>query len=110
MHWRLSARRIIVGRTMLRVAAFRPGATQACYGSRKVSALFGKIDAEQGALAATALSRVEGRQSAIEVGLEISDVLQSDMEPQRRAARRPLGGGAVTRAIEGNDKALEAAP
>ncbi len=57
-----------------------------------------------------ALRRVEGRKPALEIGLEILDILQPDVEPQGRAARRPLGGGAIARAVEWNDQALEAAP
>src|SRR5665213_1228780 len=56
------------------------------------------------------LCRVEGCEAALEVGLEIPDILEPDVEPQRRPARRPFGGGAVAVAIEGNHKALEAAP
>ena len=53
---------------------------------------------------------VEGVESAREVGLQILDVLQPDMQPQARSARRPFGGGAIIGAVEGNDETLEAAP
>ena len=38
---------------------------------------------------------VEGRKSARQIGLEILDVFEPDMQPQRRAARRPVGRGTV---------------
>ena len=56
------------------------------------------------------LSGVEGLKPAFKIGLEILDILQSDVEPQGRSARRPFGGRAIGRAVERNDKALEAAP
>jgi hypothetical protein len=57
-----------------------------------------------------ALRGVEGRKAAPEIALEIVDILQSDVQPQRRAARRPSGGRAVGCAVERNDEAFEAAP
>ena len=56
------------------------------------------------------LRGVEGRKPALEIGFEIVDIFQSDMEPQGGSAGRPFGGGPVGRAVERNDKALEAAP
>src|SRR4051812_4272985 len=56
------------------------------------------------------LSRVEGGKTALQVVLEIADIFQSDVKPQRRPARRPFGGGAVRLAVEGNHEAFEAAP
>ena len=48
--------------------------------------------------------------AALEIGLEVIDILEPDVEPQRRAARRPLGRRPAAVAIKGNDKAFEAAP
>src|SRR5689334_4960208 len=45
--------------------------------------------------------------TAVEIGLEIVDVLKPDMEAQRRAARRPFGRGAIAVAIEGDDQAFK---
>src|ERR1700750_1096003 len=56
------------------------------------------------------LRRVERREAAREIGLEVLDILQPDMEAQRRTARRPGCRGAVRAAVEGNDEALAAAP
>jgi len=56
------------------------------------------------------LGGVERLKPACKVGLEILDMLEPDVEPQRRAVRRPFGGGAIACAVEWNDKALEAAP
>jgi hypothetical protein len=56
------------------------------------------------------LGGVEGFKSALKIALEIFDILQPDVEPQRRSARRPFGGRAVARAVKRNDEALEAAP
>src|ERR1700687_1550043 len=56
------------------------------------------------------LRRVEGRKPALEIALEILDILQSDVKPQCGSARRPFGGRAVGGAVEWNDEALEAAP
>jgi hypothetical protein len=56
------------------------------------------------------LRRIEGRKPAFQIGLEIRNILEPDVEPQRRAARRPFGRGTVAVAIEGNRQALEAAP
>jgi hypothetical protein len=56
------------------------------------------------------LSGVESRKPALEIGFEVVNVLQPDVKPQCRAARRPFGGRAVGRAVKGNDEALEAAP
>jgi hypothetical protein len=57
-----------------------------------------------------ALSGIESREAAFEIGLEVLDILQSDVEPQGRAAGRPFGGCTIARAVEWNDEALEAAP
>ena len=43
------------------------------------------------------LSGVEGRKSALKIGLEILDILQPDVKSQGRAARRPFGGRAIAR-------------
>src|SRR3981081_4263341 len=56
------------------------------------------------------LRRVERRKAPLEIGLQILDILQPDVEPQRRTARRPVGGRAVGRAVEGNGEALKTAP
>ena len=45
-----------------------------------------------------------------QIGLEIVDVLQPDVEPQRRSTRSPFGRGAVRRAVEGDDETFEATP
>lgn len=59
---------------------------------------------------ATPLSGIESREAAFEIGLEVLDILQSDVEPQGWAAGRPFGGCTIARAVEWNDEALEAAP
>src|SRR6266568_8670395 len=56
------------------------------------------------------LSSVEGREPSFQIGLEILDILQPDVEPQCRTTRGPLGGRAVGRAVKWNDEAFEAAP
>src|ERR1700712_1441705 len=66
--------------------------------------LAGGNDANQASPPLRGLSSgVEGIEPALHIGLEVADVLQPDMEPQGRAARRPFGGSAVSRAVEGND-------
>ena len=55
------------------------------------------------------LSRVEGLEPSFQVGLEILDILQPDVEPQCRTTRRPLGRGAVGGTVKWNDEAFEAA-
>jgi len=57
-----------------------------------------------------ALRGVEGRKATLEITFEIVDILQSNVKPQRWAARRPSGGRAVGCAVERNDEAFEAAP
>src|ERR1700736_4996907 len=57
-----------------------------------------------------ALSGVEGCKPSLQVCLEVLDVFKANMEPQGWPARRPFGGRAVGFAVEGDDKALEAAP
>src|SRR5258708_4435140 len=57
-----------------------------------------------------ALSGIESREAAFEIGLEVLDILQSDVEPQGWAAGRPFAGCTIARAVEWNDEALEAAP
>src|SRR5208337_4431066 len=57
--------------------------------------------------------RLEGRhalKSALQVGLQILDVLEADAEADGRAARRPAGRGAVGCAVEGNRQTFVAAP
>src|SRR6266446_8615144 len=53
---------------------------------------------------------LQRRKSAIEIGLEVIDILQPDMKPQRRPAGRPFRRRAVGIAVEGNDEAFETAP
>ena len=55
------------------------------------------------------LGLLQARKTGLEVGLQILEVLEPDMEPQRGAAGLPLGGGPVGRAVEGDDEALESA-
>src|SRR5918995_3846987 len=52
----------------------------------------------------------EPREPRLEVALQILDILEPDMQPQRRACRAPFGGGAERGAVEGGDEALVAAP
>src|SRR5271169_604310 len=54
--------------------------------------------------------RPEPREPPVEVGLQILDILEANAEADRRAARRPLGRGAVGRAIERDGEALVACP
>jgi hypothetical protein len=56
------------------------------------------------------LGGVERLEPAGKVSLEVLDILQPDMQPQGRAARRPVGGRSIGCAVERNDKAFEAAP
>ena len=56
------------------------------------------------------LNSVECRKATIEVGFEIVDVLQPDVEPQGRSTRRPFGRRTIVRTVKRNHKALEAAP
>lgn len=72
--------------------------------------LVGRERRRSGTFLIQALRSVERREPARKIGLEVLDILQADVEPQCRAARRPWGGGTVGRAVERNDKALEAAP
>src|SRR4051794_5700572 len=58
----------------------------------------------------TLCHRLQRRKAALEVGLEVVDIFEPDVKPQRRAARRPFGRRAIEAAIEGNDQAFEAAP
>ncbi len=53
---------------------------------------------------------LQRRKTALEIGLEVVDILQADVEPQRRAAGGPFGRGAIFIAVERDDEALEAAP
>ena len=39
----------------------------------------------------------ERLKAAVEIGLEVLDILKPDVQPQRRAARRPFGRGAIFR-------------
>src|SRR5690349_7037130 len=55
-------------------------------------------------------SRVEPGKARVEIGLQILDVLEPDMQTQCRTLRVPCRCGAVVSRIEGNNKALEAAP
>ena len=52
----------------------------------------------------------ERREAALEIGDQIVDILEPDMEAHRRAAGRPGGGAAHIVAIERDHQALEAAP
>ena len=56
------------------------------------------------------LNSVECRKATIEVGFEIVDVLQPDVEPQGRSTRRQFGRRTIVRTVKRNHKALEAAP
>ena len=53
---------------------------------------------------------VERRKAALEIGFQVIDMFQPDMQPQRRPARRPFGGRAIAGAVERNDEAFKAAP
>src|SRR5262249_48586849 len=48
--------------------------------------------------------------SAIEIGDQIVHILEPDVKPDRRSARRPGGGGADLAAVERDGEALKAAP
>src|SRR5882757_10458888 len=50
------------------------------------------------------------RKSTLEIGLEVVDVFEPDMQPQRRPARCPFGRGAILVAVERDREALVAAP
>src|SRR5262245_43658139 len=54
--------------------------------------------------------RRHGGEAALEIGGEVADVLQADMEAQGRAARIPPRRRAILRAIEPDGEALVAAP
>jgi hypothetical protein len=54
--------------------------------------------------------RVQRRKATLEIGLEIVDVLQTDMKPQGRTARTPCGRGPIARTVERDDETFEAAP
>src|SRR3954469_17036669 len=49
-------------------------------------------------------------EAGVEVGLEVVEVLEPDVQSQRWTGRLPLGRGPIARTIERNDQALEAAP
>ena len=53
---------------------------------------------------------VHPREAAVEIGLQILDVLEADAEADRGSAGRPAGRGAVGRAVERHGEALVAAP
>jgi len=40
------------------------------------------------------------RKTTLEIGLELVDILQADVEPQRRPAGGPFGRGAIFIAVE----------
>ena len=50
------------------------------------------------------------RKTTLEIGLELVDILQADVEPQRRPAGGPFGRGAIFIVAERNDEAFKAAP
>ena len=52
----------------------------------------------------------QARETCIEIGLEVVQILQPDMEPQGVAAGIPGRCRAVGRAVERNDEALETTP
>ena len=55
-------------------------------------------------------ARGQRREAALEIGDQIADVLEPDVEAQRRAARRPFRRGADGADVDGNGEAFEAAP
>src|SRR5262249_36612286 len=55
-------------------------------------------------------SRVEPGKARVEIGLQILDVLETDMQAKCRSFRLPCGGGAVVLWVERKDQALETAP
>src|SRR5260370_25953265 len=56
------------------------------------------------------LNGVEGGKATLKVGLEIVDILEPDVEPQGRSARRPFGRRTIGGAVKRNHKALQTAP
>src|SRR5260221_10789462 len=76
----------------------------------EVSAVWASRTPSGKSLRVRVLSSVEGLEPSFQIGLEILDILQPDVEPQCRTTRRPFGGRAVGRAVKWNDEAFEAAP
>ena len=54
--------------------------------------------------------RRERGKAAGEIGRQVFDLLQADMEAQRRSPGSPFRGGAIARAIERDHQALVSAP
>src|SRR5262245_13215452 len=67
--------------------------------------------ASRSAIDINALPRLRHRgDAAFEIGDQVVDIFEPDVEPHCRATRRPAGGGAQVRAVERDDEALVAAP
>src|SRR6266540_2539411 len=85
-----------------RTAAFAFDAKQDRFPTRRCRRCAGSgravID-QRGLVLGGGLQRGE---AAFEIGLEVIDILEPDVKPQRGTARRPFGRRAVAVAVEGN--------